>query len=148
MLQSWLLTSCGPQAVLEETQEVGPEGWGQKRVPTFTIQLEAGKRYPIDLLVRYNKDYPFSNVYINLWVYGPDSIEVYNKYRMGLLFDPVTGTAKGRAVSDQHDLSIALFKFFTPSKSGKYTFRMKQYMRQDPLVGITSVGMRVGQAQP
>lgn len=61
--------------------------------------------------------------------------------------DPKTGEPQGKGMGDIYDnqiLSLSSVKF--PQK-GEYIFSIQQYMRQDPLPDIMSIGIRVEKAE-
>jgi gliding motility-associated lipoprotein GldH len=62
------------------------------------------------------------------------------------LLDPKTGKPLGKGLGDIFDHQIVALPNYRFQKSGTYTIKLKQYMRQDPLPDVMSVGVRVEKA--
>jgi gliding motility-associated lipoprotein GldH len=60
-----------------------------------------------------------------------------------LLMDAKTGKPQGKGLGDIYTHQFDLLKNYTFQKPGSYQIKLKQYMRQDPLPEINSVGIRV-----
>jgi gliding motility-associated lipoprotein GldH len=59
------------------------------------------------------------------------------------LLDPKSGKPYGDGLGDLFDHRISMMKKYHFSRRGKYTIRLRQYMRQNPLPEIYSVGVTV-----
>ena len=57
--------------------------------------------------------------------------------------DEKTGKPMGDGLGDLFDHKIIALKNYRFSRAGKYTFKVRQYMRQDPLPAILSMGVSV-----
>ena len=60
-----------------------------------------------------------------------------------LALDAKTGKPQGKGLGDIYTHQFDLLKNYTFQKPGSYQIKLKQYMRQDPLPEINSVGIRV-----
>jgi gliding motility-associated lipoprotein GldH len=59
------------------------------------------------------------------------------------LFDPVTGKPLGEGLGDIFDHRILAISNHHFQQPGQYRFKIQQYMRQDSLPLILSIGLRV-----
>jgi gliding motility-associated lipoprotein GldH len=71
---------------------------------------------------------------------------IHQKLDELVLFDPSTGKKLGEGLGDVYDHKILAFKGFSFPKKGKYKIQVKQYMRQNPLADIVSVGFTIEKA--
>jgi gliding motility-associated lipoprotein GldH len=60
--------------------------------------------------------------------------------------DEKTGKPMGDGLGDLFDHKIIALKNYRFPRAGKYTFKVRQYMRQDPLPAILSMGVSVESA--
>lgn len=141
--------SCDSNAIYKSIIDLKDSNWYIKNEPTFTFEVEDETiPYNIYILVRNASPYSFNNLYLTRYIYGADKKELSVRLEEMILFDPKTGKPLGDGLGDIYDhkfLSSANFKF---PKKGKYSIKLKQYMRQDPLQNIMSVGVSVEKAVP
>ncbi len=62
--------------------------------------------------------------------------------------DPKTGKPNGSGLGDLFDHKFLIKRNYRFPKPGKYTMQIRQYMRQDPLLNILSVGITVEKGSP
>jgi gliding motility-associated lipoprotein GldH len=141
--------SCETNAIYKSIEDLKDSSWFIKQEPTFVVDVEDETiPYNIYILVRNASQYGFNNLYITRYIYGPDKKPLSVRLEEMILFDTKTGKPLGDGLGDIFDhkfLSTRNFKF---PKKGKYTFKLKQYMRQDPLPYIMSVGISVEKPIP
>ena len=65
-----------------------------------------------------------------------------------MLFDQKTGKPLGDGLGDIYDHKVISSRSFMFPTKGKYTIKLKQYMRQDPLPYIMSMGVSVEKPLP
>ena len=67
-----------------------------------------------------------------------------------ILFDSKTGKPLGDGLGDifDHKFKIKSLSNYRFPKAGEYTFSVEQNMRQDPLLGVMSVGVSVEPVRP
>ncbi len=67
-----------------------------------------------------------------------------NKKLQGMdLFKPITGIPFGSGMGSKKDYLIISEDNYKFPYAGKYTFKLKQYMRQENIPGISAVGFRI-----
>ncbi|WP_337045097.1 gliding motility lipoprotein GldH [Emticicia sp. 17c] len=136
--------SCESNAVYKSFVDFKDTKWYIKDVPSFTFDIQDETiPYDIYLLVRNASQYPYNNLYLTRYIYGPDNKLLSNTLEQVILFDPKTGKPQGKGLGDIFDSKIISSKAYKFPKKGKYTIKLKQYMRQDPLPYIMSVGISI-----
>ena len=137
-----LLSSCGKGIVHQSDQQVPDGGWARDWQPEFAFEITDTVR-PNDVYIdlRHTGDYPFSDLYLFVTVSGPGLPAVRDTVEC-LLADP-TGRWYGKGlgyIKSAHVL-YKLNKRFP--RSGRYSIKLEQAMRVDPLEGVIDVGISV-----
>lgn len=136
--------SCDNSRLYEQNKEFVTSTWHVDSVATFRFDIaDTAQRYDLYYNVRNTLDYPFYNLYVTFYLYSPqDSLLASSLHEMTLA-DPVTGKPQGDGLGDIRDhqfLGLPRCHFKQP---GTYTFKIKQYMRQNPLQGVEAIGLKV-----
>ena len=136
------IVSCDRKRVFESYQTIGQKGWNKDSVMVFNVALkDTTRNHNLYVNIRNSGTYPYSNLWLFLTIGSPDG-----KFRTDTvefsLAEP-SGRWKGSGIGDLHDNQI-LYKssIYFPHK-GKYTFRIKQGMRDNVLQGIRDIGLRI-----
>ncbi|WP_259016990.1 gliding motility lipoprotein GldH [Emticicia fluvialis] len=141
--------SCDSNAIYKSFTDFKDMKWYIKDVPSFTFEVtDETIDYDIFLLIRNASQYPYNNLYLTRYIYGPDNKLISNRLEQVILFDPKTGKPLGKGLGDIFDSKIISSRGFRFPKKGKYTIKLKQYMRQDPLPYIMSVGVSIEKPLP
>jgi gliding motility-associated lipoprotein GldH len=141
-----LLTSCDPDRVYEQNIDLPDNNWQIDNAPVFEFEIQdTTKVYDVYFNVRYNLQYDFYNLYLRHQLIAPDSSEVSSKLHEIMLMDSKTGKPLGNGSSDTFDLQALALDDVKFDKAGKYSIKLTQYMRRDPLPHIMAVGIRVSE---
>ena len=136
--------SCDSNAIYKSYVDLKDTNWYVKNVPTFTFEVkDETVPYNIYLLVRNASQYPYNNLYVTRYIYGTDGKILSNRLEEIMLFDQKTGKPLGDGLGDIYDHKVISSRSFMFPTKGKYTIKLKQYMRQDPLPYIMSMGVSV-----
>ncbi|RNI25819.1 gliding motility lipoprotein GldH [Rufibacter latericius] len=143
------LASCDANRVFEENQDIPDNQWPVKLAPDFSFEItDTTQQYNVFFNVRNALHYPFYNLYLRHYLVGPDGKQVNSMLHEMFLMDPKTGEPRGNGTGDIFDHRFRALKNIRFRQAGTYKLRVNQYMRQDPLPGIMSVGVRVEKAAP
>lgn len=141
------LWACSSETVFKDNADLPDGKWYIKNVPSFTFEIEdASLTYNLYYNVRNNISYPYYNLYLSRYLYNSQGKVINSKLDELILADASTGKPFGSGLGDICDhkvLAISKYKF--PAK-GKYTFKIAQYMRQNPLPDVLSVGVSIERA--
>lgn len=137
------LSSC-IQLGLYEKNSVIPDGkWKSSYEVKGSFEIkDSTSKYTIYLVLRHRDAYKYNNIWLNVGLQNPGDSMFYQKIDVQLGND-ATGW-KGSGMNDIWELREPLF--FPPKpfkKTGTYNFSIKQIMRDDPLPGVMSAGLRL-----
>ena len=145
LLILYILSSCTTIDLYEKTASIPGHSWKNNYIPSFTFSIkDTAVIYQPYFIIRHNDKYSFSNIYVNLYFQAPGQAE--KKLMLDL---PLANDEKGWLASGMDDIyehripfaiDPALLNF---KKSGSYTFRIEQVMRENPLNNVLNVGLRI-----
>lgn len=145
ILSIFLITgfaSCDRKRVFEAYHTIGENGWNKDSVVIFNVALkDTTRNHNMYVNIRNKGTYPYSNLWLFLSIGSPDGKMLTDTVEFSLA-EP-SGRWKGSGIGDLHDNQI-LYKssVYFPHK-GKYTFQIKQGMRDNVLLGIRDIGLRI-----
>ncbi len=136
------LSSCQTNMVFDDNEEITSYVWDSKVKPTFTFEIkDTSMLYNIYINVRHVDYYRFNNVWLNVAATFPDGSRQVKRVDIPLADE--SGKWHGEGLGDIWDYRHLIQQGAFFNKPGKYTFSLEHLMRQDPLPGIMSVGLRV-----
>jgi len=137
-----ILTSCGPNYIFEETNEVGNQEWTYQDTIDFKVDITDTLRiYNLYLDIEHAVDYSHQNIYIQIYTLFPSGQRT--KERISIDFADKGGQWYGDCGKDWCDLRVTIQEGAFFNALGTHTFTIEQYMRVDPLPGIKSVSMKI-----
>lgn len=140
----FLLSSCDKNRVYEQNKDFESNVWKIADVQEFPFEIkDASKNYNIYFNIRNSISYEYYNLYLKHTLIGPDGKQVSSNLHETFLMDKKTGKPLGDGSGDIFDHQILALKNQKFSQTGKYTLKLQQYMRRDPLPGIMAIGIRV-----
>ena len=137
--------SCETEGIYKGIEDIKDAKWFLKQTTNFTVEIkDETLPYNVFYYVRNSLSYPYYNLYLkqDLTDAAGNPLNL-PKLKELILFDPKTGKPLGDGLGDIFDHKIMVLQDFKFPKKGKYTLKLTQDMRQDPLLGIMSVGMSV-----
>jgi gliding motility-associated lipoprotein GldH len=144
LIVSLSIASCEDNSIWKGHEDLKDGSWYIKKVPTFTFEItDENQLYNISYLIRNAIQYPYYNLYLTRELYDDKNKLINTKLEEVILFDQKSGKPLGDGLGDLFDHKIIAYRNLKFPKKGKYTVKLKQYMRQDPLLGIMSVGINV-----
>ena len=148
-LLSIAVLSCDSNAIYKSFTDFKDTNWYIKDVPSFSFEV-ADETIPYDIyiLVRNASQYQYNNLYLTRYIYGPDNKLISKRLEQVILFEPKTGKPLGKGLGDIYDSKTLSSRGYKFPKKGKYTIKLQQYMRQDPLPFIMSIGLSVEKPLP
>ena len=136
--------SCDSNAVFKDHEDIDDGMWFVKNEPSFTFEItDISQPYNVYYLVRNSIGYPYYNLFVKRFLLNDKNKVVNEALNELILMDERTGKPMGDGLGDLFDHKIVALKNYRFPKAGKYTFKVRQYMRQDPLPGIMSMGVSV-----
>jgi gliding motility-associated lipoprotein GldH len=120
-------------------------GWNKDSVARFSVDItETGMPCNVLVNIRHNNTYPYQNFWLFIATTSPDGKTTQDTIECYLTDN--RGKWLGSGLSSVYNMPV-LFKPNTVLKPGKYTFAIRQGMRDDVLTGITDIGIEIRKKQ-
>lgn len=140
--------SCNPPVETAYQKQVGIPAakWAYSFQPEFTFDIpDTNSTYKMFLIFRYDAAFEFSNIWLRLHTKQPGDSTFQDSKRIESVLIAHDGSRLGNNVGGLYEYKIQLSPSdYEPFKKvGKYTIKMEQLMRKNPLVGLVNVGLRI-----
>ena len=139
---SLFTVSCNQNDVFLQYKTVVPNGWNKDSVYSFDVPItEVNQHYNVYINIRNRGEYPYQNLWLFLSKSFPDkrivsdSIECYLADRRGKWLGSGIGSVYDMPVLYEQNI-----QFKTP---GVYHYTIVHGMRDNLLIGINDIGMRI-----
>lgn len=147
VLSLLLLIACDSNRVYEKNIDLKNNRWPVQVKPTFEFEItDTTQHYDVYFNIRNSSSYGYYNLYLKHTLTGPDHKRLSQLLHQVLLMDPQTGEPKGKGTGDIFDHQFLSLPDQQFHQLGTYRIVLEQYMRQDQLPDIMSVGVRVAKA--
>jgi gliding motility-associated lipoprotein GldH len=141
------LTSCDKNRIYEKNEQIKNYTWDYTDVKTFDVDIkDTSAHYNILLNMRHSFQYEWRNTWVSIVTQYPDGTTY--KQRVNVVLYEADGHPLGDCLGDNCDMQVYFQHNVIFPKPGKYTFKVAQDMRVNPLKGIKSIGLRVEKNQP
>ena len=129
---------------MEENIPVKDYKWDYSDTKIFTAEIkDTTIHYNIYVNLRHSFQFEWRNLWVNIETTFPNG-KVYER-RVNLLLSEADGHWFGDCLGDNCDIQVPIQQNAFFPLTGKYTFKITQDMRANPLPYIKNVGMRVEQ---
>jgi gliding motility-associated lipoprotein GldH len=140
--------ACIQLNTYERAAEMPGHNWSYNNQPEFTFTItDTVSAYNVLITLRHTDAYAYKNIWLNISTRKPGD-SVYRKERFELTLQHSDGRWIGTGLSDIYELRHPLFSNVKFKKSGTYTLRLQQIMRDNPLQHIMNAGIRIEKVQP
>ena len=137
-----LCASCGNPPWMAESHQIDMNGWSSEAPLHFSWDVEsADQSFDLVLDVRHSQKYPFSNLYLFCTYQFPNGKTRVDTIECTLADD--LGKWRGRGFGDLVEQRFMLHQGISFPSSGQHGMRIIHGMRQDPISGIASIGLRL-----
>lgn len=141
LLTVLFFTSCTTLDLFEKNVAIPQHKWSSSYKPKFTFNItDTSTSYQLYLILRHNEKYSFNNIWINLYSQPPGDLAHKASFELSLATNE-----RGWLGSSMDDIYEHRIKLTNPikMKAGEYNFSIEQIMREDPLLHVMNVGLRV-----
>ena len=122
-----------------------PNGWSKDSIYTFDIPItETNRRYNVYVNIRNRGEYPYQNLWLYLSRTSPDKQVVSDTIECYLA--DKRGKWLGSGVGSVFDMPVLYEQNIQFKTSGVYHYKIVHGMRDNVLLGINDIGMRVEKA--
>lgn len=142
LLISIFLSSCDKTAVLEQNQVIIDHKWDYTDAKTFTAEItDTVQHYNIYVNLRHSFEFEWRNAWVKIETTFPDGRQF--ERRVNLVLSEPDGVWHGDCLGDNCDVQVLIQENAFFPLTGKYTFKISQDMRVNPLTAVKSIGMRI-----
>jgi gliding motility-associated lipoprotein GldH len=139
-----MLASCNDSKVYDNMQDLDSNAWNEQQELQYEVTIpDASVPYTLYYSIRYDNTYPFHNLYITRVLVDSSGKFLHKKLQGMDLFRSDTGVPYGSGMGSKKDYLILSEDNYKFPYAGKYTFKLRQYMRQENIPGISAVGFRI-----
>lgn len=136
--------SCDTKQVYQEKKDFRDRHWVFSDPARFDFEItDADRSYNLLFHVRNTAKYQFQNIYLQYYLEDSTGRMLSRELKNIQLFNSITGVPLGKGLGDLYDIEKAFLEDFRFEYPGKYRVQIDQFMRQDSLPEILSVGLRV-----
>ena len=148
LITGFVLASCERNRVYEVNKTLGNEQWGVQDSLLFDFTIaDTIPGYDFQYNIRYSASYPYYNLYIRYYLLDSVYNELESRQNNMDLFDFKTGKPLGSGMGDYYDHQILFLQNRKMPYSGQFYIKAVHYMRDEPLTGITSFGVRISKSE-
>jgi gliding motility-associated lipoprotein GldH len=143
-----LLFSCSLTTdVFEKNIAIPGQHWSSEFKPEIIFAItDTTALYNVYLVLRHTDAYNFNNIWINATVQQPgDASTKSQRYDLTLATNGKGWL--GSAMDDIYEHRVLIQPQTKFKKPGEYHFTLEQDMREDPLLHVLNVGIRVEKAE-
>lgn len=140
------LQACTPIDIFEKNTPVPGNKWSRNFAATGSFKItDTTSFYNIYIVLRHTDSYNYNNIWLDVGVMSPGDSMRYQK--MDLTLGNDRDGWEGTGMNDIWEVRKLIFgeprRFVQP---GTYSFSIRHIMRDDPLPGIMSAGLRIEKA--
>jgi gliding motility-associated lipoprotein GldH len=136
--------SCDRNTIYTQNNDFENAKWYINKQCTFEFTInDPTINYNLYYNVRNNLPYPYYNLFVTRYLLDEKGNHLEEKLNELLLANEKTGKPTGSGLGDIFDHKILIAKNYKFPKKGKYTIKIKQFMRQNPLPDILSFGITI-----
>ncbi len=134
------LSSCGPNYTWYQRHPIAPEGWAWEDTLHFTFSItDTTQVYDMWLELDHRPDYAYQNLYVKIHTSFPDG--THQSDLLSIEMADKQGRWQGQCQGNWCQLRIPIQQHIFFPQQGTYHVYIEQYMRKNPLSGITQIGM-------
>lgn len=138
------MSSCVNSSLVDVNMEIPDNSWTYAKNVKAVVEIkDSSARYNLFFKMRNTADYRYSNIYVVMRLKGNGlSKSLRHQFQLA----KSDGKWLGRGSGDLYSNNFLLLKDFRFPKTGKYELVVEQNMRDNPLVGISDVGLTIESA--
>ena len=136
-----MIASCSNNNLVDTNDAVAENSWLYAKSAKATVEIkDINQSYAVHFKLRHTLDYKYSNLFVVMRLKG-DSVNKSTRYEFKLA--KKDGEWLGKGSGDIFTCNFPLLTNFRFEKPGKYEIEITQNMRDNPLVGISDIGITV-----
>ncbi len=146
LLAVFTFTRCDKGRIFEQNQQITDYKWQYNDAKTFVAEIkDTNQHYNLFINVRHSFQFDWRNTWVKITTTFPDGQSF--ERRVNLVLSEPDGHWLGNCLGDNCDMQVSIQQNAIFPKPGKYTFKIAQDMRVNPLNAIKSIGLRIEKNQ-
>jgi gliding motility-associated lipoprotein GldH len=139
--------SCTNEGVFENNEEIPKHEWYYKQEPelSFTV-TDTTSLYNVLVVLRHTDAYAYKNIWLFIATKTPGD-STFQRERFELNLQDQDGRWIGSGMNDTREIRYPVFENIRFTKTGTYTIRLQQTMRDNPLLHVMNAGIRIEKAK-
>ncbi len=147
LIISQLLNSCTTTNVFEKNVPIPGHKWESSFQPKIEFDItDTTSTYNVYMVLRHTNEYNYNNLWVKSSVKEPGSTE-WKTGQYDLLLANNDKGWLGTGMDDIFEHRILIQPQTKFKKSGKYEYSIQQIMREDPLLDVLNIGLRIEKVQ-
>ena len=136
------LCACDPDRIYESNVDIPDEGWRRTEYARFEVEI-ADTIQPCNIYinVRNNSNFKYVGLWLFVDVYSP--MGLMERDTVKIMLADHRGKWLGHGLGSKFDTRMVFRQNVSFPISGKYVFEYEQAMRDEPLIGIDDIGLRI-----
>ena len=133
--------SCQEGAFYEKNESIIDRSWSYSDIKKFTVHhAKLNQKYALFVNLRHSSDYDYSNIFMRIYQEGPS---LRDTIRFEVKLAELDGRWTGRKAGDVLEHQVLINDNYTFPDTGTYTLTLEQNMRENPLLHISDVGIKL-----
>lgn len=146
MAMLFITSSCTHNNLVDTNNAVAENNWTYAKSAKATVEItDINSSYKIFFKLRHTSDYRYSNLFVLAHLKG-NGLHKTTRYQFKLA--KADGEWLGKGSGDIYAYNFTLQTGYRFAKPGKYEIEIEQNMRDNPLSGISDVGITVEKNEP
>lgn len=140
-----LFAGCLPSPYYQKQESIPHNAWDYNFTPAFKFDVvDTVARYQPFFIIQHTQAYPYSNLWMWLYIKTPGST-TYKKQRVNIVLADAAGRWKGRGMGAIYEerVYVDLGDSVRFNRAGTYEIKLEQNMRINPLPEVLHVGLRI-----
>lgn len=139
------IMACNNNNLVDTNESIPHNNWEYRQAASANVMVKDSlTRYSIRFKLRHTASYRYGNLYALVKIKGP-GLNKTTRYQFKLAQSD--GLWLGKGSGDIYEQSFPLLTDFSFPKRGNYQLEVEQNMRDNPLTGISDVGISVAQVR-
>ncbi|NGM65585.1 gliding motility lipoprotein GldH [Sphingobacterium sp. SGR-19] len=134
--------ACANQPFYDVYKSTVNRRWHHHEKQAFQVHIdENDAQYDVWIYIRHTGEYDFANLFFLSHETGPQLKD--NSYRHELRLATPDGRWIGKNAGNLYENKLLLKENYAFPDTGIYTFEIEQNMRENPLLNITDIGLKI-----
>lgn len=138
----FFVLACASEPLYDVYETLSNRRWHYQEKPAFPVHIEdSDARYDVWVYMRHTGEYNYANLFFLAHESGPRLKDTAQRHEMQ--FATPDGRWTGKSSGNLYENKLLLKADYAFPDTGRYIFRIEQNMRENPILDITDIGLKV-----